>query len=169
MKLKFGEERRGASAEEFGRLLQKLDALISAGEGDGIEADRLREEMDVYYPDLSREEIAYFESLPETHHQKEDRTHRTSRFEVLARPIWFVVIGVIVGFVAKAAMHSPLTVLQTIVLGIIGSVVGGYVSHMFARAKEDAWFRLGDLIFPAVGAIVLLFVWQALSGHISTG
>src|ERR1700737_5023182 len=174
MKMEFkGKKRRRASAKEFRLLLRKLDALIAAGEGDGVEADQLREEMDVYYPALSREEIAYFESLPEALEQKEHRIRRALHFEALANgliyPIWSVIIGAIVGLVAKALMHSHRTVLQTIILGIIGSVFGGYVSHVFARGKEDAWFRPRDLIFPAVGAIVLLFVWQALSVHVFTG
>jgi hypothetical protein len=48
--------------------------------------------------------------------------------------IWFILIGLIAGVIAKSVMHTQMTIFWTIVLGIIGSIIGGAVTHMFAPA-----------------------------------
>jgi uncharacterized membrane protein YeaQ/YmgE (transglycosylase-associated protein family) len=39
--------------------------------------------------------------------------------------IWYVLIGLISGVIAKSVMHEPMRIFWTIVLGIIGSIIGG--------------------------------------------
>ena len=39
--------------------------------------------------------------------------------------LWYVVIGLISGVIAKSVMHEHMTIFWTIVLGIIGSIAGG--------------------------------------------
>jgi uncharacterized membrane protein YeaQ/YmgE (transglycosylase-associated protein family) len=50
--------------------------------------------------------------------------------------IWYIIVGLIAGVIAKSIMHVHLKLLWTIVLGIIGSIVGGSVTHMFSRPRE---------------------------------
>lgn len=45
--------------------------------------------------------------------------------------IWYLLIGLISGVIAKSVMHVHMTVFWTIVLGVIGSIFGGGVTHMF--------------------------------------
>jgi len=47
--------------------------------------------------------------------------------------IWYVLIGLISGVIAKSVMHVHTTISWTIMLGIVGSIVGGCVTHMFSR------------------------------------
>jgi uncharacterized membrane protein YeaQ/YmgE (transglycosylase-associated protein family) len=47
--------------------------------------------------------------------------------------VWYVLIGLISGVIAKSVMHEHITIFWTIVLGIIGSIIGGGVTHMFSR------------------------------------
>jgi uncharacterized membrane protein YeaQ/YmgE (transglycosylase-associated protein family) len=63
--------------------------------------------------------------------------------------IWYVLIGLVSGVIAKSVMHVHMTIFWTIVLGIIGSIVGGGVSHMFSRP----------------GAILVLFICYKLKIH----
>ena len=51
--------------------------------------------------------------------------------------IWYVLIGLISGVLAKSVMHVHMTIFWTIVLGIIGSILGGAVTHMFSRPKNE--------------------------------
>ena len=46
--------------------------------------------------------------------------------------IWYILVGLIAGVIAKSVMHVHMTIFWTIVLGIIGSIIGGAVTHMFA-------------------------------------
>jgi uncharacterized membrane protein YeaQ/YmgE (transglycosylase-associated protein family) len=70
--------------------------------------------------------------------------------------IWYIFIGLISGVIAKSAMHEHLTIFWTIVLGIIGSIIGGAVTHMFSRPTNERYHPAG-LIFSTLGAILVLF------------
>jgi uncharacterized membrane protein YeaQ/YmgE (transglycosylase-associated protein family) len=78
--------------------------------------------------------------------------------------IWYVLIGLISGFIAKNVMHVHMTLFWTIVLGIIGSIVGGGVSHMFSRPANQRFHPAG-LILSTLGAILVLFICYKLNIH----
>jgi uncharacterized membrane protein YeaQ/YmgE (transglycosylase-associated protein family) len=76
--------------------------------------------------------------------------------------IWYIIIGLISGFVAKSVMHVHLTMTWTIVLGIIGSLLGGGVSHIIFRSRNERYHPAG-LIFSTLGAILILFICYKLN------
>jgi uncharacterized membrane protein YeaQ/YmgE (transglycosylase-associated protein family) len=78
--------------------------------------------------------------------------------------IWYIVIGLISGVIAKSVMHVHMTIFWTIVLGIIGSILGGAVTHMFARPANERYHPAG-LIFSTLGAILILFICYKLKIH----
>ena len=80
--------------------------------------------------------------------------------------IWYIIVGLIAGFVAKRVMHVDLTLLWTIGLGLIGSIIGGLVSHLFVRPKEGASFHPAGIIFSIIGALLVLFLWTKLNLHL---
>src|ERR1017187_1567469 len=63
--------------------------------------------------------------------------------------IWYILIGLISGVIAKSVMHVHITIFWTIVLGIIGSIIGGSVTHMFSRPTNQRYHPAG-LIFSAL-------------------
>ena len=79
--------------------------------------------------------------------------------------IWYVLIGLIAGVIAKAVMHAHLTIFWTIALGIIGSILGGALTHMFSRPTNDRFHPAG-LIFSTLGAILILFICHKLKIHL---
>jgi uncharacterized membrane protein YeaQ/YmgE (transglycosylase-associated protein family) len=79
--------------------------------------------------------------------------------------IWYVLIGLISGVVAKSVMHVHITIFWTIVLGIIGSIIGGAVTHLFFRPTNERFHPAG-LIFSTLGAILVLFVCYKLNIHL---
>jgi uncharacterized membrane protein YeaQ/YmgE (transglycosylase-associated protein family) len=68
--------------------------------------------------------------------------------------IWYLLIGLISGVIAKDVMHVHITLFWTVALGIIGSVIGGGVSHMFSRPKNERYHPAG-LILSTLGAILV--------------
>jgi len=76
--------------------------------------------------------------------------------------IWYVLIGLISGYIAKSVMHVHMTMFWTIVLGIIGSILGGAVTQMFSRPSNQRFHPAG-LIFSTVGAILVLFICYKLN------
>jgi uncharacterized membrane protein YeaQ/YmgE (transglycosylase-associated protein family) len=78
--------------------------------------------------------------------------------------IWYILIGLLSGFIAKLVMHVHITFFWTIVLGIIGSILGGAVTHMFSRPKNERYHPAG-LIFSTLGAILVLYICYKLKIH----
>jgi uncharacterized membrane protein YeaQ/YmgE (transglycosylase-associated protein family) len=78
--------------------------------------------------------------------------------------IWYVLIGLISGVIAKSVMHVHMTTFWTVVLGIIGSILGGAVTHMFSRPANER-YHLAGLIFSTLGAILIFFICYKLNIH----
>jgi uncharacterized membrane protein YeaQ/YmgE (transglycosylase-associated protein family) len=78
--------------------------------------------------------------------------------------IWYLIVGLIAGVIAKSVMHVHMTIFWTIVLGIIGSIIGGAVTHMFSRPGNERYHPAG-LIFSTLGAILVLFICYKLKIH----
>jgi len=78
--------------------------------------------------------------------------------------IWYGLIGLIAGVIAKSVMHVHMTIFWTIVLGIIGSILGGAVTHMFSRPTNRQYHPAG-LIFSTLGAILILYLCFKLNIH----
>jgi uncharacterized membrane protein YeaQ/YmgE (transglycosylase-associated protein family) len=79
--------------------------------------------------------------------------------------IWYVLIGLLSGVIAKSVMHVHLTMFWTIVLGIVGSILGGGISHMLFRSKNERYHPAG-LILSTLGAILVLFICYKLHIHL---
>src|ERR1700680_4412270 len=78
--------------------------------------------------------------------------------------VWYILIGLISGFIAKSVMHVHMTIFWTTVLGIIGSIIGGGVAHMFSRPTNERYHPAG-LVFSTLGAILVLFICYKLKMH----
>jgi uncharacterized membrane protein YeaQ/YmgE (transglycosylase-associated protein family) len=78
--------------------------------------------------------------------------------------IWYILIGLVAGVIARSVMHVHMTIFWTIVLGIIGSIIGGAVTHMFARPTNERFHPAG-LLFSTLGAILVLFACIKLHIH----
>ncbi len=77
--------------------------------------------------------------------------------------IWYILIGLVAGVIAKSIMHVQLVLLWTIVLGIIGSIVGGAVTHMFSRPRQGIPFHPAGLIFSILGSVLVLYLSHKLN------
>jgi cytoskeletal protein CcmA (bactofilin family) len=88
--MKFDFKKRETPArpsEEFRGRLEQLNELIAIGKGDDREADQLREEMDEYYPSLTQNEIAYFETFSAAEDEKPKRTSASGGIDRLSRDV----------------------------------------------------------------------------------
>ena len=76
--------------------------------------------------------------------------------------IGYIVVGVIVGVLARFLVpgDDPMGIIGTIVLGILGALVGGWVAG--AIFPDTAGI---DWIASIIAAIVLVLLWRALAGN----
>ena len=77
--------------------------------------------------------------------------------------ISWIVLGAIAGFLANMVMGGREGVIGTIILGIIGAVVGGYLAQALLHKGDVTGVNIESIVIAAVGAIIVLFVWRALT------
>ena len=89
--------------------------------------------------------------------------------EIMLHLIWYIIVGFLAGCVAKALMHTHLSITWTIVLGIVGSIIGGAVTHLFYPPSAGGRFHLGGLIVSILGAILVLYLWHKFRLQVPRG
>lgn len=76
--------------------------------------------------------------------------------------IWSILIGFIVGLVARAVMPgaNPMGFILTAILGVVGALVATFVG------QGMGWYAEGSsasLIASVLGAVILLFIYGLVS------
>ena len=89
--------------------------------------------------------------------------------------IGWILFGLIAGLIAKAIMpgRDPGGAIITILLGIVGSVIGGFIGQAlfgYGRTTNDAndLTRPGflmSLVLAVIGAIILLAIYRLIRGR----
>jgi uncharacterized membrane protein YeaQ/YmgE (transglycosylase-associated protein family) len=76
--------------------------------------------------------------------------------------ITWAVFGLVVGAIARLLYpgRQPMGILMTMVLGIVGSMLGGFVSWMVGFDPQDGPLQGAGWIMSIVGALVV--VWSGL-------
>lgn len=79
-----------------------------------------------------------------------------------------IVIGLIAGFIARALVpgDDSMSIVATIVLGIVGSFVGGFLADLLFRSDGDeAGLGPAGIIGSIIGAIIVLLIYNAVTGN----
>ena len=81
--------------------------------------------------------------------------------------IWWLIIGLIAGAIARLIMpgRDAMSWVATMLLGIVGSVVGGLISWAIWGAdntRTGSGFLPAGLILSIIGAIVVLWIWRMI-------
>ncbi len=80
--------------------------------------------------------------------------------------IMLIVVGAIAGFLARLVVpgRDPLGVLGTILLGIVGSFVGGFLGYLLLGSDTaDGALQPSGIIGSIVGAVIALLVYRAVN------
>lgn len=78
--------------------------------------------------------------------------------------IWTLVIGLIVGALAKFLTpgKDPGGCIITMILGIVGAMLAGFIG------KQVGWYAPNEpagFIASVIGAIILLLLWRLITGR----
>jgi uncharacterized membrane protein YeaQ/YmgE (transglycosylase-associated protein family) len=85
--------------------------------------------------------------------------------------IWFIVVLLVVGFLAGALARllvpgpDPMSLGQTWLLGVVGSFVGGFLGYViFGADLDDGPVQVAGVIGSVLGAVIVLLVYRAFKG-----
>ena len=75
--------------------------------------------------------------------------------------IGMLIIGILASYIAEKVTSSDHGLLTNLLVGIVGSFVGGTLANVL-NVEFYGW--LGNLIVATIGAILLLWIWRSIRG-----
>ncbi|MBN9106422.1 MAG: GlsB/YeaQ/YmgE family stress response membrane protein [Propionibacteriaceae bacterium] len=77
----------------------------------------------------------------------------------------WILMGLIVGAIAKAIMGDGGGWVSSLIVGLIGAVVGGWIGSAAFGEGVTGFFSLWSWILAIVGAVIVLFVYNLIVGR----
>ena len=82
--------------------------------------------------------------------------------------LYLLLIGIVAGFLARLLVpgRDSMSVGATILLGITGSFIGGFLGWaIFGTDLDDGTLQASGIIGSVIGAVIALLVYRAISHH----
>jgi uncharacterized membrane protein YeaQ/YmgE (transglycosylase-associated protein family) len=85
--------------------------------------------------------------------------------------IGWIVLGLLAGAIAKAILpgDDPGGIFVTMLIGIVGAIVGGFIASALGIGDLDEFFDIGTWLIAIAGSLLLLLVYRMLVGRRSAG
>jgi uncharacterized membrane protein YeaQ/YmgE (transglycosylase-associated protein family) len=82
--------------------------------------------------------------------------------------LMLIIVGLIAGALARLVVpgRQPMSILATIVLGIVGSFVGGFLGYLlFHKDASSGFLQPAGIIGSIIGAIIVLLIWTRVGSR----
>jgi uncharacterized membrane protein YeaQ/YmgE (transglycosylase-associated protein family) len=82
--------------------------------------------------------------------------------------ISFIIVGLIAGALARLLVpgRDSLGIGGTILLGMVGSLVGGFLGYLiFHKDSDNGFLQTSGLIGSVIGAIIALLIYRKVGGR----
>jgi uncharacterized membrane protein YeaQ/YmgE (transglycosylase-associated protein family) len=82
----------------------------------------------------------------------------------------WIIVGLIAGALAKLIMpgRDPGGILVTMLIGIVGAVIGGFVVGLFVPGDLITGINITTIVVATLGAIILLALYRWYVGRSAT-
>jgi uncharacterized membrane protein YeaQ/YmgE (transglycosylase-associated protein family) len=77
----------------------------------------------------------------------------------------FLILGIIAGVIAKAILRQKAGWLLTIVLGVFGAMVGGWIAGLIPGVGYANFWSIQSWLIAIGGALVVLLIFGAITGR----
>lgn len=80
--------------------------------------------------------------------------------------IAYLILGLIAGAIAKAILPGRQGGgwIATLILGVIGAAIGGWLGGMIFGVGVGSFFSLSTWLCAIGGSVIVLFVWRLFTG-----
>jgi len=77
----------------------------------------------------------------------------------------WILVGLIAGVLGKIAMPGPDPggIILTIVIGIVGALIGGFVVNNLLGGPDVTGFNLTSILVATLGSVILLAVYRLVT------
>ena len=84
--------------------------------------------------------------------------------------ILWILLGLVAGALAKAIMpgDDPGGIIVTILIGIAGAIVGGFLWNLITGNSSYSDFDIGGIIIAVIGSIILLAGYRMIAARRGT-
>lgn len=79
--------------------------------------------------------------------------------------IAWIVLGAIAGWITNMIMGGGEGVIATIILGIIGAVVGGWLAGTVLKVADVTGINIESIVVAVIGAVIVVAVYRAVAGR----
>ncbi|WP_447003792.1 GlsB/YeaQ/YmgE family stress response membrane protein [Saccharothrix isguenensis] len=79
----------------------------------------------------------------------------------------WIFLGLIAGAIAKAIMpgRDPGGIIITMLLGIVGAIIGGFIGRAIFGTDIGTFFDLGTWLLAILGSLVVLGIYRMVTGN----
>ena len=84
--------------------------------------------------------------------------------------IGWIILGLLAGAIAKAILpgDDPGGIIVTMLIGVVGALVGGFIASALDIGDLDEFFDVGTWIIAILGSLLLLFIYRTVVGRRGT-
>jgi uncharacterized membrane protein YeaQ/YmgE (transglycosylase-associated protein family) len=79
--------------------------------------------------------------------------------------IAWIVLGAIAGWITNMIMGGGEGVIATIILGIIGAVVGGWLAGTVLKVADVTGVNVESIVVAVIGAVIVVAVYRMVMGR----
>ena len=82
--------------------------------------------------------------------------------------IMLIIVGIIAGYLARLLVpgRDPMSFVQTAILGIVGSFVGGFLGYvLFNKDFDEGGLQPSGIIGSVIGAVIALLIYNAVTSR----
>lgn len=80
----------------------------------------------------------------------------------------WIVLGAIAGFITNMIMGGKEGVIPTIILGIVGAVVGGFLAGTVLKVADVTGINVESIVVAVIGGVVVVALYRLFMGRRAT-